>query len=541
MEKINKNKPKFVIYARKSSEGEERQAKSIEDQINTMKEIAKRDNLDILQIYQESKSAKEPGRPVFNEMIKNFEKGKFNSILCWKIDRLARNPKDEGTIKWMLQNGAIRIIKTFERDYLPDDNSLIASVEFGMATQYVKDLSKNVIRGLTEKVKRGEYPGCPLAGYQTDHKTRKLILDAGRSSYIETAFRLYATGKYPIKDLADKLYTDGLRSNSGKKVYHSAIYNILKNPLYYGYFKWKGQIHKGVHEAIVSKNIFDEVQRTIELRKRSKCGSRNKKNFTFHGFMHCACGLRMTAEAKTKKNKENIHHYVYYRCTKSKGAKYCSQKYLREEELTEEIYKNLSHLYFDKKMLDLIISATKERSQNQWERQYEIEEKNAFLLERNKTRQNSLVEKYIDNKIPEDIYEHTLTELRNEQALLENKIENVQNNSRDVFSIIESLMTFLKLAGRIFQDGDNETKKEALSIISSNLVIKDKKISDFSLKEPFNFLYKDLQNFKMPNDKNKTLEPVEITSNKRKTEAPASAISDLWAIQESNLRPRHYQ
>jgi len=521
---------KFVIYARKSSEGEERQAKSIEDQINIMKEIAKRDNLDIVQIYYESKSAKSPGRPVFDEMIKKFEKGKFDAILCWKIDRLARNPKDEGTIKWMLQKGVIKIIKTNDRDYLPDDNSLIASVEFGMATQYVKDLSKNVKRGLNEKVKRGEYAGCPPVGYQTDYKTRKLLLDAERSAYVEKAFKLYATGNYSMDNLADKLYEDGMRSKTGKKIHHSTVHKILKNPIYYGYFKWKGQIYKGIHEAIISKDLFDEVQKVLLPRKHSKRD--NKKHFLFHGFMHCICGLRMTAEKRIKKNKKNIHEYIYYRCTKSRGTENCSQKYIREEELDKEICDNLSGMHFDEKMLDLVADTTKEMGQKQWDYQCDIETKNNFLFERNKTRQNALVEKYIDGKIPDDIYDRTLTELRNEQATLENKIENTKGNGQDIFGIIELLAKFFRLANVIFKDGDDDTKKEVLSIISSNLTIKDKKVVDLSLKEPFNHLFEDLKNFKTPKGGFGLFEPILKLSQKEKG-AFAPFHPNLLGIEDS--------
>lgn len=523
---------KYVIYARKSSESEDRQAKSIEDQISVLQEIAKRDKLDILKIYSESKSAKSPGRPVFDEMIKEFEKGQYDAILCWKIDRLARNPKDEGTIKWMLQKGAIKIIKTFERDYLPDDNALIASVEFGMATQYVKDLSKNVKRGLDEKIKRGEYAARPPVGYLTDYKSRILVLDTEQSSYVESAFRLYATGKYSVKSLTNKLYADGLRSKTGKKVHHSQIHKMLTNPIYYGYFKWKGQINKGIHEAIISKDLFDEVERALKPKKHSKRD--NKKHFLFRGFMHCACGLRMTAENKIKRNKVNIHKYIYYRCTKSRGVDNCSQKYIREEELTEEIYTNLSKICFDEKVLDFMVEATKERGQAQWTRQQEVAEKNVVLLERNKVRQSSLVEKYVDDKIPEDIYDRTLTELRSEQATLENKVANSQGDDRNVYEIIELLARFMKLANRIFKKGNNDTKKEVLSLISSNLVIGGKKIVDFTLKTPFDCLYQDLQNFQTPNGGKKIFAPAFELSPKEK-EAFAPFHPQLCPQEDSNL------
>ena len=145
---------KYVIYARKSSEEKTKQIQSVESQLMEMKRIAERENLQIVRIFREEMSAKKPGRPVFGEMIKFIEDKKADAILCWKLDRLARNPADEGMVKWLLQQGVIKKIKTNDRDYNPDDNVLLSSVEFGMANQYILDLSKNVKRGNIQNWKR---------------------------------------------------------------------------------------------------------------------------------------------------------------------------------------------------------------------------------------------------------------------------------------------------------------------------------------------------------------------------------------------------
>ena len=87
---INK-KIQYFLYARKSSESEDRQVQSIDDQINRLKLLAQSLSLDIKQIYTESKSAKKPNnRPLFDEMMKRIEKGEAGGILCWQINRLSR-------------------------------------------------------------------------------------------------------------------------------------------------------------------------------------------------------------------------------------------------------------------------------------------------------------------------------------------------------------------------------------------------------------------------------------------------------------------
>ncbi|MCK4745278.1 recombinase family protein, partial [Candidatus Parcubacteria bacterium] len=274
---------RYIIYVRKSTEREDRQVLSIQSQIIEMKEIAERENLNVIEILQESKSAKDPGRPIFNSMVEKFKKGEADGILCWKIDRLARNPVDEGIIKWYLQKNIIKQIKTFDRDYDPEDNVVIASIEFSMANQYIRDLSKNVKRGIAQKIRRGEYPASPPIGYLIDDKTKRLLIDKKKWQYIKNAFKLYATGLYSIKQLEGKLYKDGFRSPTGNLFYAGSIHRMLKNPIYYGWFAWKGQIHKGVHPPIISKNLFDQVQDVLFPRKHLKRD--NKLEFTFRGFM----------------------------------------------------------------------------------------------------------------------------------------------------------------------------------------------------------------------------------------------------------------
>ncbi|HOX10360.1 MAG TPA: recombinase family protein, partial [Candidatus Moranbacteria bacterium] len=95
----NDKKIKYFLYARKSSENEDRQVQSIDDQVNRLKQLARDLNLDIKKIYTEAKSAKKPNnRPIFDEMMERIENGEANGILCWQINRLSRNPIDSGKI-----------------------------------------------------------------------------------------------------------------------------------------------------------------------------------------------------------------------------------------------------------------------------------------------------------------------------------------------------------------------------------------------------------------------------------------------------------
>ena len=138
---------RYILYARKSSESEDRQVQSIDDQLRIMREIAAARGLEIVDEIQESKSAKDPGqRPGFERLLKAIETGRADAILTWAINRLTRNPIDSGRLSWLLQNGTLSAIQTPEKQYLPSDNVLIFSVETGTANQYIIDLKKKIGR-----------------------------------------------------------------------------------------------------------------------------------------------------------------------------------------------------------------------------------------------------------------------------------------------------------------------------------------------------------------------------------------------------------
>ena len=247
---------RYFIYCRKSSESEDRQVLSIESQVNELKRLAEKLKLPIVEILCESKSAKEPGRPVFDNMLLNIKRGKADGIICWKLDRLARNPVDGGQIMWLLQQGVIKHIRTYDQEYYPGDNVIVMSVELGMANQYILDLSKNVKRGLRAKVEKGWMPSLAPLGYLNDRSKGKgrveIVKDPDRFNLIRNMWDLMLTGHHrplAIREIANKKW--GLRTVHCTPLSRSSIYRIFTNSFYYGYFEYpkgSGNWYKGSHE-----------------------------------------------------------------------------------------------------------------------------------------------------------------------------------------------------------------------------------------------------------------------------------------------------
>ncbi len=191
--------PRYFVYCR-SSESEDRQVLSIESQINELKELTEKLKLNVAEVLLESQSANAPGRPIFNDMMRRIRQGKADGIICWKLDRLARNPIDGAEIVWLLQQEIIKHIQTFERSYYPEDNVLVMNIEFGMANQFILDLSKNVKRSLRAKLEKGWRPGVAPMGYLNEKTKRKgereIIKDPERFGLVRNMWGLMLSGRY---------------------------------------------------------------------------------------------------------------------------------------------------------------------------------------------------------------------------------------------------------------------------------------------------------------------------------------------------------
>lgn len=328
---------KYFLYARKSTDVEDKQILSIEAQLSELRALAKRDGLEVIEEFVEKKSAKMPGRPLFGEMMARIQKGEAQGIVCWKIDRLARNPVDGGQIQWLLQNGNIAHIQTHDRSYYPADNVLMMSVELGMATEYIRQLSANTSRGLRHKARMGIYPGLAPLGYINDPRTKTVVVHRKNAKLVQKMFEQYATGKVILDDLAANLEKGGVLSRGNRSIHISRVSFILQNPFYYGHFRYIGEIHEGKHEPIVTKDLWDRANAVLLGRGRPPDVENNPSPYC--GLLRCGeCGMSITAETKEKHQKNgNVHSYTYYRCTRKSRTQKCKEAPIRSELLDSQL------------------------------------------------------------------------------------------------------------------------------------------------------------------------------------------------------------
>lgn len=345
---------KYCLYARKSSESDERQAMSIDSQIKEMMAMAEREGLNIVATKHESFSAKESGhRPVFNELLHDLRNGKYNSILTWAPDRLSRNAGDLGSLVDLMDLNRLQRIRTFGQTFSNTPNEkFLLMILCSQAKLENDNRGINVKRGIRAKCEMGWRPGAAPIGYinRSFAGVRDIVLDTDRAPIIKEMFErsglMHQSGR-TIKDWLDGI---DFRTKSGAQLSLSQIYRTLTNPFYYGSFEYPagGPLYEGKHPPIITKELFDIVRARMDSLVPDKPAWGSKK-FPFKHLFYCgACGSRLTVEEHFKKRADGgKNRHVYYRCTKSTKDPDCTEKSITASLITEQMLLLIEDGQFD--------------------------------------------------------------------------------------------------------------------------------------------------------------------------------------------------
>jgi site-specific DNA recombinase len=378
------------MYIRKSSESEERQALSIPAQERELLALAERRGYTVVgSPISEAKSAKRPGRAGFAELLERLERGEADGILCWHLDRLARNPLDGGQIMWALGQKTIRVIAAPDREYegTPDDKMLM-SIIFGMATKYSDDLAKNVIRGTREALQRGMWPGKGKYGYLRDPETNFMLPDPERWDAVRQLWQWRLDGvsaqeihRRAVHELKltrpqsrrrrSPLAAASVHENDaqiggdwrslprpgGGPIARTSVYHLLSDPFYAGMMVYSGETYTGKHKPLVTMAEFEQVRALSGLKQPATPGL---LPFAYRGLIKCgACGGQVTAERHTNRYGSK---YAYYHCAhKRPGATYCSERSIPEAEIDRQVADVLCEMKLPAEFFDALLKEVEEQ------------------------------------------------------------------------------------------------------------------------------------------------------------------------------------
>lgn len=470
---------RYFLYARKSTEWEDRQVQSLDDQVRIMQSKAESMWLKVVDTFIESKSAKAPGRPRFNEMISKINDKEAVGIIAWKLDRLSRNPIDSATIQYMLQNWSLDKIITNDKEYTVYDSGLLMSVENGMSNQYILDLKKAVRRWQNTKYEKGIRPSLVPIWYLNNIIERDIISDEDRFKIVRQMWDLMLTWNYSIRKTITKaneewwLRTVKKRKSGWGPLSKSSWERIFRNIFYTWYFYYNWELIKWAHEPMISLEEYDRVQRL--LWKKWKPRPKHRE-FSYTGMITCwICWCMVTAETKNKyiKSTAETKEYTYYHCTKKKKDIACTEKCITVEKLEDQISMILESIEIDVDFKKWVFDAIRENYNSEFEARDKMYQSIVSSITSEERKLKVLLNKLLKEMIDDDTYNENKNEIQNTITTLKKKRDSIDLKGQQTLETTEQIFDFTFNLSDSFSGWSIQRKKEMFSAIGKNFILKD--------------------------------------------------------------------
>ena len=320
---------KAVIYARYSSDSQREE--SIEGQIRECTEYAVRNNITILTSYiDRALSARTADRPEFQRMIRDSEKGLFDTVLVWKLDRFSRDRYDSAHYKHILKKNGVKVVSAKENISDGPEGIILESMLEGYAEYYSAELSEKIRRGQKENAMKCKNNGgnTPL-GYCVDQESGILAVDPITAPIVQDIFERFDHGER-IVDIVKLLNARGLRTTRHGEFRIANVSKMLTNRKYIGEYRYQDVVIPGGIPAIIDTEQFERVQKRMEVHKRAPAHAKAKEEYLLTTKLFCGeCGSLMVGESGRSSTNGTIYHY--YKCSNAKRRKGCHLKALRKD------------------------------------------------------------------------------------------------------------------------------------------------------------------------------------------------------------------
>ncbi len=367
-------------------------------------------------------------RPALKAMLRYLEEedGAVDYVIVHKIDRLARNRADDVAINAKFDEYGVRLVSTSENIDQTPGGLLMHGIMSSIAEFYSKNLANEVVKGMGQKVRNGGTPGKAPVGYLNtrsfEHgaETRTVTVDPDRAPLVKWAFQRYAEGDISVAALTDQLTERGLtsvptRTRPAKPIHKTYLHRMLSNKYYTGIVTYSGVEYQGKHEALISQELFDKVQRRLSSRRQ---GEQQRKHHHFlKSTVWCGnCGSRLMFERPVNSAGVTYEYFVCLgRINRRTNCHMSAVPVAWLEHQVDELYRSVQ-------VPVPVLRGLRERLQRQ------LEENNAATTERMeqllvqqrslKTKQQKLLEAYYNGALPVEL-------MANEQKMLEENLKKV--------------------------------------------------------------------------------------------------------------------
>lgn len=467
----------YFSYIRVSTQRQGHNGTSLTEQTAAIDRYAKTWNLPILKRFEERETAAKLGRPVFLEMVKDLKERKARGVLIHKIDRSARNLRDWAELGSLIDLGIEVHFVNESLDLNSRGGRLSADIQAVVASDYIRNLREETIKGIHGRIKQGLYPFPAPPGYRNTGSGKPKEIDPISGPLIKQAYELYASGKYSLLALTEEMFRRGLRTRAGSKVSKNALHDCLRNPFYMGLIKVRtlATLFVGQHTPLVSKRLFDTVQTILSGKSVKK---QVRHFFLFRRMVRCnACRNFLIAE----RQKGN----VYYRC----HTRDCKQAPIREEEMIKQFLELLATIEFNKAETESFRNAiaryVEEAPRRTEKRRKELVLRKDLVV----ARLEKLADAYVDGIFDKELFAAKQNSFTSEKLAIEDELVRLGERTDDAAIKLREFLELANSACSSFKSANDLEKREFLEIVISNAILDGKSLI-IEPNSPFDLILK---------------------------------------------------
>jgi DNA invertase Pin-like site-specific DNA recombinase len=476
-----------LAYARVSTKEQAEKGLSIPAQLKAIRDYANSHGFRILEEYVDmGESAKTAERPAFKRMIKKCQKeNSIDAVIVYKIDRFSRSNIDFYAYKAILKKEGVRLISVTENIEETASGEFIENVLVAMAQFYSRNLAEEVLKGMKEKFRRGEWPVKAPLGYKNvrDEKGYAYVIEDKETSYlVKQMFKLYATGQYSLPSLSEEMARRGLKTKNGKCLVPEKIKRILQNKFYIGKMVMWGEEVKGNHKPIIDESLFKQVQNILAERKIAQ-EKWQRREFLLRGLLYCQnCKRRLTAEVHPRGE--------YYKCPYNVNNKKCSEPYIPTKLLESRVEKLYTLMEPSVKLLKLLKAEIEEVQRN-----FQAKSKNEIanlkrIIAKNEAKMDALVDNLASRVITPDVYKKYSQRYEREIKNARDRLAVLEKDYSSNFDFIDKCMILASTLSRLHKKFSFRQRKKLAKAIFKRIWVKNREIRKIQLNPPFDFLLK---------------------------------------------------
>ncbi len=502
---------KALIYLRVSTDRQAEKGFSLPAQEEACRTYAKVNDFLVEHVYRdEGESARSDDRPQLQEMLARCDEGDIAAVIVYKLDRFARNTFDHMQNVARIRSAKAQLLSVTENLTETPEGLLVEGILAGVAQFFSGNLARDVLKGMNERAKQGMCNSKAPPGYKNmreiinEELERKFVVpDPKTKDYVVQAFQKFATGSYTVADLCDWFFSVGMtqKKTKDKPLAVSMVSRMLSNKFYIGVTRWNGIEAEGVHEPIISKELFQRVQLVLSDRIHGR--SRKRKNlFLLRGIMTCGeCGEIITYENQVTSSKRLI---PYYRCSKRRGGRKvdCGQSYIQADVLEKQMLEAVEAARLPARVVAKLEAKLKEIHEREQESVTRERKQIQAKIDQLNEKERSLVNKYLENKLTEEIYETIREEISSERINCKARLEAGEGTLQAAIRVLEQAIVFARDLPKAYKRALDPIKRpNLLSIVFKEVLVKDGGLYRATLNAPLDYLCKTFE----PNRKNATI------------------------------------